>query len=171
MALEPSDSRESKRCVVPTEFDAKGFHDQFVIGALRQSGDGHCGDQACLLHADREAATVTGVVDGRKATGFEAGLFLFEIEADGVRTAEKTEDDVAFAADPIGIVRSGAGECSVKERLVGAAHVDDDRQNAFRCHDVQAGADVPRGLFGEFRKDEIPLLQSDAGQVVGNRHR
>jgi len=164
------DSGQAQSGVVLAELRAEGFDDKLVVGALIEAGDRHGRDEASVLHADGKAAAVVGVVGGGKAAGFEGRLLVLQMEANGVRTAVKAEDDVGLAADPFRVVGSGAGERGVEERLRRTAKVDDDGMTALQGERAETVADLPRGVFVEDGEDELTFLESDAGEVGRKVH-
>jgi len=121
---------EAEGVVVAPEFEAEGFDDQVVVVALGETGDGEAADDSGAVDVEGEAAAVGGVVGVGEAVAFgEGAVVVREGEADGVGAAMEAGDDVRFALHPAGVVRRGAGEGGVEERLVGlaeAADVDDD---------------------------------------------
>src|ERR1700733_11065704 len=83
--------------------------DQIVIFALRQSGNRDRADAACSGEKNREASAVRSVIL-RIEAGFlvQSGLSALMRQANGVGTAVIALDHVAFAANPVPIVRSGS---------------------------------------------------------------
>lgn len=64
--------RQTEILVILADFEADGFDDELMIGALGKAGDGDAADDARSRNANGEAAAVGGVVDGGQA------LFFFE---------------------------------------------------------------------------------------------
>jgi hypothetical protein len=155
---------EAEGVVVAADDGAEGFYGEFVIGALGKAGDGDCSDDAGAGDTQGEAAAVAGVfADWQAVALVKAGFFFFELEADGVGTAMEAEGHVAFSANPFDVVRSGAGQRGVEERLPDAAHVNDDLEAA-RCSEfAEMGAEGPRCLFVEAGELELLFLERDAG--------
>jgi hypothetical protein len=75
----------------------------------------------------------------------------------------KAEGDVAFAADPFGVIRRGAGERGVEERLRGTTDVNDDSEAALDGEGAEARAELPGGVFVKGRELELAFLEGDAG--------
>src|SRR3984885_14426256 len=83
--------------------------DQIVIFALRQSGNRDRADATCPGEKNREASAVRSVILRIEAGFFvQSGVSALMRQANGVGTALIALDDVAFAANPVPIVRSGS---------------------------------------------------------------
>src|SRR5271169_5602869 len=88
----------------------KHGNDQIVIVALRQPRDGDRADASRAREEDWEAPAVWSVIF-QIETRFSLQCCLSALmrQADGVGAAVISLDDVAFAANPVPVVRSGAG--------------------------------------------------------------
>ena len=156
--------------VITAEVGAKGLYYELVIGTLGKPGDGYAAENAGGFEMDGKRTAVRGKVGGGVAALFEGLAFELQVEAHAVRAAMIARDDIAFAANPLGVIWGGAFERGVEERLVEAAHVNDDGQAAFDGHRAQARAQLP-GYFGiEAREAEFALLQGYTGEIFGNAH-
>ena len=112
------------------ELEAEGFDYQVVVFALSESGDSDGADDAGACNVDGEAAAVGCVVGLREVVAVaEGAVGLREGEADGVRRAMETGDDVGFALDPALVIRSGASKGGVEELLVRLAESADVYDN------------------------------------------
>lgn len=90
-------------------FFAKSFDHQFMVVALWKSGYGHRTYNACVLDANRKAATVRCIIGQRQTVFFQQiGLLLSQIQAHCIRTAKEVGDDVALSPHPFGVVPSSA---------------------------------------------------------------
>lgn len=161
---------ELEGLVIAAEVGAKGLYYELVIGTLGKPGDGYAAENAGGFDMDGKRTAVRGKVGGGVAALFEGLAFELQVEAHAVRAAMIARDDIAFAANPLGVIWGGAFERGVEERLVEAAHVNDDCQAPLHSHGAQPRADLP-GYFGiEAREAEFALLPSYAIQVFGNAH-
>ena len=100
----------------------------------------------------------------------QGGLGALVRQADGVGTAVITLDDIAFAANPVRIVRRGAGH-GVREELMSAEMDINGHGNAafFRCR-LQRVAHCP-GHFGiEFLELQTFFLLRDLLEILINGH-
>jgi hypothetical protein len=82
-------------------------------------------------------------------------------------------DYVRFALHPAGVVRSGAGEGGIEDRLVGlaeAADVDDEGLVAGDGQLADALAETPGGVVVEGGEAEFGLLANDGGEIFGDGH-
>ncbi len=164
---------QAQGVVVLLEDAAEGFDDEVVVVALGQAGDGDRADDAGAGDVDGEAAAVGCVVGvGEVVAVAEAALILFEGQADGVGAAVEAGDDVGFAQDPAGVVRS-ASERGVEERLVRlaeAADVDDDGLLAGDGKLADAEAETPGSVVVEAGEEEFGFLAGYGGEVFGDGH-
>ena len=88
----------------------KHGNDEIVIVALREPGDGDCANASRAREENREAPAVWSVVfQIETCFRLQSGLSALMRQADGVGAAVIALDDVAFAANPVPVVRSGAG--------------------------------------------------------------
>ena len=164
---------ESQGVVIFFEGEAEGFDDEVVVVALGQAGDGDRADDACAGDVNWEAAAVGGVVGVREVVAVgEGAVGVLEGEADGIRAAMETGNDVGFTLHPAGVVR-GAAERGVEERLVRlaeAADVDDDGLTAGDGQFAEAETEAPGRVVVEAGEEKISFLASDDGEVFGNSH-
>lgn len=114
---------------------------------------------------------MAGVIGDGQAPSFkQGGLALFQVEADSEGTAMETENDIAFAAHPLGVVGCSSRKCRIEERLGGAADIDDKGVGALDGERAEAGAETPRRFFVEGGKTELALLEGNACEVVRDGH-
>src|SRR6185312_17271797 len=113
-----------------------------MIIPLRQSGNGYAADHTGTLHMDRKRTAVSGKVRDWLAMLFNGLSFDPEVETHTVRAAVIARHNVAFAADPIRVIRSRAFERRIKERLIEAAHINHDGEAALPGHGAQAQAQL-----------------------------
>jgi len=84
-------------------------HDEIVIVALRQPGNGNRTHASRARENYREAAAVRSVVFGIEPRFcLQRGLSALVRQADGVGTTMIALDDIAFAANPVRVVRRGS---------------------------------------------------------------
>jgi hypothetical protein len=142
-----------------------------MVGALRQSGDGHAADDSSTFHANGKAAAVGGKIHGGQPLFFfQAALLLGEFETDGVGTAMKAGDDVRLAAHPFGLVGYRSGQCCGEEHLTEAADVNHQRIAALDGHLAQTRAKLPCGVFIKVLEDEGRFLTGDEGDIFSDAH-
>ena len=160
--------------MVVVEFTAEGFDHQVVVFALGQPGDGDAADDAGSGDVDGEAAAMSGVVGvGQPVSLAQGSVVELEIDADLIGAAMETGDHVRFALDPTGIVRGGAGQGGVEERLVRlaeAANVDNDGVAAGNGEFAQGTAKTPGGFGIEGGEDKLRFLPGDGDEIVIERH-
>lgn len=154
-----------------TERATKGLDHQFVVGALRQTGNGDAANNACASHCKRECAAVRAIVGKGKALALEKrfSLELF-LQADGVGAAVEACDGVRLSAGPLNIVWSGSVHRGVKERLSEAANVDHDGERALACEEIKLCPKLPRGAGRELWENELTFLESNVFEVFGEVH-
>src|SRR5271168_1569660 len=82
---------------------------QVVIVTLRQPGNGDCAHASRARENDREAAAVRRIVFWIEPRfRLQSGLSALMRQANGVGTAMIALDNVAFAANPVRVVRSSS---------------------------------------------------------------
>jgi len=149
---------------------ADGFDDQLMIVALSQARYGEAADDPGTFDVNGKRTAVSGKVRDGVAALFEGLTFELEVESHAIRAAMVARDDVGFAANPLGVVGGSAFEGGVEERLIEAAHVNDDRQTAFDGHGAEAVAELPGCLGVKARKAEFALLLRYTTEVFGKAH-
>jgi hypothetical protein len=145
-----------------------------MIFALRKTGDGDRSDNSGMENMQGEAASVSGIV------GVVEGIFLFEsdialrkVEANLVRAAVETGDNVGFALHPTGVIGRGTGECGVEERLdrlAEAPNIDDESMFAGYGKIAEQCAETPGVLAVEVWKAKLCLLVDDTSEICGRGH-
>ena len=100
---------EGQVFVVQLEVVLEDGNDKRVIFALRQTGGCNRADAASSDKKNGEAATVSGVVlQVESQCTLQSGVSALVFQADRVGAVMETYDHVAFAANPIPIVRCGS---------------------------------------------------------------
>ena len=130
----------------------QNFDDQFMIGALRQAGNRDRADATRAVQLDRKAPAVRRIVTRIHADGFGEGFLLpAQLQANRIRTAVKTQRHVAFAADPIRVVRRGARHGGEKQRVPVHLDFNRDGQAARLGNGPQARSQRPGGVGSKLR--------------------
>jgi hypothetical protein len=75
----------------------------------------------------------------------------------------KTGYHVAFAAHPLHIVRGGAGERTVEQRMPKTAYIDHQAQLALDGQSTHMSTQSPRCVFVKPGKLELLFLQCNTG--------
>src|ERR1035437_8059680 len=110
-----------------------------------------------------------GVVGQRQAFGKTLVLRL-QLQSNRIGTAMEARDHVALAPHPFDVIRGGAFESGVEERLSETAHVDHDLEVAILSQRSQAKAQVPSQRRVESLQLQLPLLHRNLFQIFAQSH-
>lgn len=160
------------RNILAAEGGGEGVDDHDVIDALMQAAGDDRADETGAGERDGEASAMHGVVgEGKAVALFDGFALLLELQADGVGAAAEAHDNVAFAADPIGL--AGGGEASGREEDGTSGDLDLEGHGGLAgdCVGAQPAAEVPGGIRAEGGELEQALLGGDGVEIGCDAHR
>ena len=111
------------------------------------------------FYTQREAAAMAGIIGNRQSVTIkEVGFLFLHLPPYGIGTTMKASRYIAFAAHPLHIVGSSAGQRGIEERLPETAHVDHQAQLAGNCQRSNMSSEPPCRIFVKAGKLKLFFL-------------